>query len=215
MKSSFSVRWESNISRASGTQIMPNSSSADLEHCWAATAKKVRKCLHTPCVLEYSRAGTSLLAAIEIEIEMLAEMVLRSVSACTCNWSQALQNHVHTIREEKWSTQLVPTYCSSGTKRANPCWAMLQWAVIFLLWVYDFKRIIFRAFKSIKAYGCWTKASSDCTSKRGGHKELFRVVRWMTCRSNALLDYFEPAALFCAAEQLAYKRCLCAVYCWT
>lgn len=171
--------------------------------------KNVRTSLHSPYTLEYSEAGISLLAAIAWET------VLRFLIACTCNGSQALKNHVHKIREEKWSMQVVPTYCSSGTKRDNLCWAMLQWAVTFLLWVYYFKCIIFRAFKSIKAHGCWIRASSDCTSKSGGHKELFRVVQWMTCRSNELLVYFGPAVLFCAAGQPAHERCLCAVYCWT
>lgn len=85
---------------------------------------------------------------------------------------------------------------------------MLQWVATFLVEVYYFKHIIFRAFKSIKAYGCCIRAKSDCTSKSGIHKELFRVVQWVTRRSNAALVYFGPAVLFCAAELLAHEKCL-------
>lgn len=61
-------------------------------------------------------------------------------------------------------------------------------------------------FKPIKVYGCWIRASSECTSKRGGHKELFGVEQWMRRRSDELLDYFGPAVFLCAAGQLAHKR---------
>lgn len=85
---------------------------------------------------------------------------------------------------------------------------MLQWVVTVLVEVYYSKHIIFRRFKSIKAYGCCLRANSDCTSKTGIHKELFRVAQWVTCRSDAALVYFGPAVLFCAAELLAHERCL-------
>lgn len=85
---------------------------------------------------------------------------------------------------------------------------MLQWVVTFLVEVYYFKQIIFRPFKSIKAYRFCLRAKSDFTSKSGIHKELFRVAQWVTCRSYAGLVYFGPAVLFSAAELLAHERCL-------
>lgn len=204
MKISFFLWWQCNISSMSCTQIMLRSKIAGLEYCWAAIVegKKVRICLCSPFVLEYTGTGKILLAAAAWE------MVLKSVIACTCSWYQGLKNQIHTINEEKQSRQLVPAYWSSSSKRNGLYWVMLQWVVTVLVEVYYFKHIIYRPFKSIKAYICCLRAKSDCTSKSGIHKELFRVVQWVTCRSDAALVCFGPAVLFCAAEMLAHERCL-------